>query len=91
MKTKICTRCCTRRKVDFYTKSESTADGITAICRPCRAALMRSYRANGTTRLNEFETRKLTSLEATFVNLRDAFKKHGFTIAKRKLSPPKRT
>ena len=43
-KTKVCSRCKTRRKVDLFYKDKSTKDGLGTWCKPCERAYAIEYR-----------------------------------------------
>jgi hypothetical protein len=44
-KTKVCTRCGKRRKVEHFYKDKSMKDGLTSWCKSCTLDYDREYRA----------------------------------------------
>ncbi len=42
-KTKVCSRCKKRRKLDLFYKDKQTKDGLASWCRPCTADYDRAY------------------------------------------------
>jgi hypothetical protein len=47
-KTKVCTRCKKRRKIDQFYKDKSMKDGFASWCKPCTKEYDRAYAARKT-------------------------------------------